>query len=83
MFLYCFNRPFVSVLELHTEVVSFCIKMFDVSIENEVVYNTYLNILGESPLTERELNLAEVVVDKWKCYLCTSIRVCMKPLILL
>ena len=30
---------------------------------------------GESPLTERELNLAEVVVDKWKCYLCTSFRV--------
>ncbi|XP_078380660.1 kinesin-like protein unc-104 isoform X2 [Oculina patagonica] len=29
---------------------------------------------SESPLTERELNLAEVVVDKWKCYLCTSFR---------
>ena len=30
---------------------------------------------GESPLTERELNLAEVVVDKWKCYQWTSLRV--------
>ncbi|XP_068687799.1 kinesin-like protein unc-104 isoform X4 [Montipora foliosa] len=29
---------------------------------------------SESPLTERELNLAEVVVDKWKCYQWTSLR---------
>ena len=31
--------------------------------------------LGESPLTERELNLAELVLDKWKCYQSTSLRV--------
>ena len=30
---------------------------------------------GESPLTESELNLAELVVDKWKCYQYTSLRV--------
>ncbi|XP_067055819.1 kinesin-like protein unc-104 isoform X3 [Acropora muricata] len=29
---------------------------------------------SESPLTERELNLAELVLDKWKCYQCTSLR---------
>lgn len=29
---------------------------------------------SESPLTEREVNLAELVVDKWKCYQCTSLR---------
>ena len=29
----------------------------------------------ESPLTESELNLAELVVDKWKCYQYTSLRV--------
>lgn len=29
---------------------------------------------SESPLTERELNLAEVVIDKWRCYVCTSLR---------
>ncbi|CAH3041179.1 unnamed protein product [Porites lobata] len=29
---------------------------------------------SESPLTESELNLAELVVDKWKCYQYTSLR---------
>lgn len=41
----------------------------------EITSNVFFCGLGESPLTERELNLAELVVDKWKCYQCTSLRV--------